>query len=1603
MQNKMLPRLNTYLGQQLGTKVDAKHVSIDFFTNLVLDDITIHDKQDLSILEAKKLTVDISLFSYFDSVIHIDNITIDGASFDIIENDGRYNYQSIIDNLIGNDNTSKKESSTNSWDFDLETMTITNSQFNISNTTSKINAEIPYLLIDIEDLAKDTDTYHINKIVLDDAKITIADSQNSTNSSSTSFPVFEYPILLGEVDISGSCIYYNNESFPIIDNGFDKNHMSFSELDLILNNVKLGSEIKGAISKFKTKEKSGFELKSAKTAFLISDTEVAIEYLEVVTNASRIGVSGNLKYNSFEEFVANPENAVMELSISPTKISKQDLRMILDESNLSDINIRHINNIVVGGQIKYNDNEFFADNLSIVLDDRLKLNGQIEITNIGDKNLNYNIDIKHFITETDEVKKILPTIIFPSAFDKLGIISGTITANGNNNHSNITNINVVTENGIEIEGNGMLSDFNSNKGISYDLVLKKLKGDPSKIVIDPSTLPKEVTRLGNISYQGKLKGNVHDISADGFLITQLGNADVDVVIGLSDNYQEANYNGKILFDNFDLGTFLQDERFGISSMNVQVNGNGMRPETLNLNVVSSAKTFVYNSYQYQNIGINGHYSSKGFKGSVKIFDPNIKIKFDGEAIIDASTARYVFNADVDTINLQKLGLTDSLYTFSGMISSNLEGVTFDDLLGKGTFSKLSMTTPKGSYSTREDIYVSAINRANNEKEYILKSPFAEAALSGNIKASILVEVLEKYLKNHIPIDARYSEIEGTSSMPTPNLDQNFNLKFKTKDINPIIALVIDDVKVKSIDFNIDFRELENFLDASGTVDSLYYGEYLVEKGNFFFDGKSDFINSNIIFTNISKYGDLLIPEANLFSELNASKADINLEIIDANDNPKLFLGGNLTRTDEYVFQFHDSLMMNNQLWKFSPYNQVFYGSDGLFLQDLKISKDNQAITLFSDVNDYGQAVEVLFDNFVISELSKIIDKENDFYEGSINGMVTANSLGDNTFITADIDVANIAIDGKKIGDLKLESIQDPQRNIVTTKAILNGDNNDVIVDLVYGINDQTIKGTADIERLGLQVLDPYLRDIIKNSSGGLKGKIDISGTVKDPILVGKLNLKNALTTPIFTNSQYRIDDEDIIITTNSMDFGQMDVTDVNGNKAVLSGNITHKNMRNMYLDLHLITDKFQFLSTRSIDNEIFYGDLGVKANITVKGYTDDILIDGTAKALRNSTLALSPLASNELSIKDDFIVFADPRNISNDSIDVVLGDNKFPFDLEVRISVDKNSEFQFVINPITGDKLVCRGNADLLLKMLPSGDIELYGTYTVSSGTYTFTYGVITKEFDINSGGKVIFNGDPLEGLLDIDAIYSTYVSTFDLLKKESNLSANQILDAQRKSDINVVLEIDGSILTPEISLDITALKNRSSSISEVLDSKLASLRADPDEMNNQIFGLLFFDSFILAENSNVNLASTGGDIAISSISGLIANQLNKLADNLIDGIKVNFDFNSYRNQYLDEGQGGVVTELGVGVSKDLFDDRLTIKVGTNFNLESSASSAAFNTIAGDFIIDYKLTEDGSYRVRAFSKSNYERLIDENSSKNGVSLSVRKEFGEIKRKIKSVN
>ena len=115
--------------------------------------------------------------------------------------------------------------------------------------------------------------------------------------------------------------------------------------------------------------------------------------------------------------------------------------------------------------------------------------------------------------------------------------------------------------------------------------------------------------------------------------------------------------------------------------------------------------------------------------------------------------------------------------------------------------------------------------------------------------------------------------------------------------------------------------------------------------------------------------------------------------------------------------------------------------------------------------------------------------------------------------------------------------------------------------------------------------------------------------------------------------------------------------------------------------------------------------------------------------------------------------------------------------------------------------------------------------------------------------------------------------------------------------------------------------------------------------------------------------------------------QLNKLAEGLIDGVDLTFDVTSTDDYTTGERRNR--TELNMAVSKRLLNERLAVSVGSNFELEGPKNSTQKpSNVMGNINVNYSLSRDGRYMIRLYQKNQYEGIVDGYIIETGLSFLI---------------
>ncbi|HWL00316.1 MAG TPA: translocation/assembly module TamB domain-containing protein, partial [Parapedobacter sp.] len=486
------------------------------------------------------------------------------------------------------------------------------------------------------------------------------------------------------------------------------------------------------------------------------------------------------------------------------------------------------------------------------------------------------------------------------------------------------------------------------------------------------------------------------------------------------------------------------------------------------------------------------------------------------------------------------------------------------------------------------------------------------------------------------------------------------------------------------------------------------------------------------------------------------------------------------------------------------------------------------------------------------------------------------------------------------------------------------------------------------------------------------------------------------------NATFNIDGQRINFNDNGLRFNRFQLKDNKGNIAILNGSVNTKTYTDYAFGLTLTADDFQVLNSTQQDNDMYYGQLFVSSNLRIQGDMNNPNVNGTLQ-VNDDTDVTFVLPNDDPGMVDrqGIVRFVDRSDTSSANIfarvDSLTQTELSGLNLSVNIVTDKDAKFTIVIDPGSQDALAIQGEAELNAGIDPSGDITLNGNYTVETGNYSFSFGPVKRLFEFRQGSTITWAGDPLDARMDITAVYKIKAPTLELV--QAQIGSEQPNLYKQRVPFNVNLHITEQLFQPQLSFDIDLDEDNamvSQDVAGKVNTGLTQLRENESEMNKQVFSLIVLGRF-MAANPFESLSGGGGAEAIArnTVSSFLSGQLNRLAGNLIQGLEFDFDLQSEQDYSMGSGQNR--TDLNVGVSKMLFNDRMKVTVGSNFELEGNARPGEQTTnIAGDIAVDYQLTEDGRYLVRAYRKNQYQITLQGQFVETGIGFIVNLDYNEFK-------
>ena len=1135
--------------------------------------------------------------------------------------------------------------------------------------------------------------------------------------------------------------------------------------------------------------------------------------------------------------------------------------------------------------------------------------------------------------------------------------------------------------------------------ISADIKSLKTNALDIKRIYPNYTYPQQLQKFGNISYKGQFDGFINDFVSNGYITSALGNANTDINIKYT-NGVPLKYSGHIVTESFNIGELVnKSEIIGTVSVDASIKGSGIKIKDLNATFDGVVHQLEFKKYNYKEIKIDGSFRQREFQGNLNVDDDNIQLVFKGLLNLDGATPSYNFDADIKKMDLQALNITNKKIVIQTKSNINFKGKKLDDFNGDIYLNNLIVSTDS-QVIPLNDIHINTYTDNIGVRFFDINSSVLKANISGYFSYAQLPSIMRAFINRYsLEPDNKYIDSIGNANLAfsvviyepgslTTLLHKNFTL--------------IRNTFVKG---NLDSRNY--ILNLEATIPELTFGTINLKQIQLTssIDKKNVLIHATLGKLNNK---DSLLLKNTVFDATANSNHKFNFSLLSSMDTfaNRADLKGQIAYTLKKVeLELDDaSIYLNGKEWRFLPGNKIVYAKKYLQTTNLKLHQDDKDIyftTIHPD--DSTTNLEIDLNSISVKDISKLIDHSKNNYFGKADGGIEIKDIFRTPKYLTNIYVANLGVNKDTVGNLSIYIDANNLRSKIPIEAKLIGKKNDIQVTGFYEPKGDASKIDLDVKiaKFDVPIINNYLQLYVTEAKGVVWGKVKVSGTNKKPVINGFVNLLDCEATVAYINTHYKLKNEMVRFKENEIRFDNVILRDKNDSIAVAGGSIKHNYFKDFFFDISISADNFQMLSTTEKQNPIYWGDIYL-ANATAlfQGPLKNIAIKVYGTTSKNSKLTI-PIRTTAETGEYNFYRFVNFN-------DTTVGTIKRPkpkalLNVNIDVDVTELGELTLILDPTSGDRIKVKGNGNMKIGFNDNEQLIVRGEYTISEGNYLFTLqNIINKNFSIDKGSKITFNGSVYDAILDVDAVYSIRTSPYELIQNLITGDESKKSIASRRIPTNLYLLLDGPLIKPDIKFDIK-MQNIDNAILQDVDNKLNTLRTNKAEMDKQAAALIVINGFFVdgATGNTGSLVSEGAKSTITEfLSTQISSIFSRLLGNFIEGIDVSIQYKNYNNNDQNGQLNG--NDFAFGLRKGFLNNKLSINVGGNVDIsQKSTSTNKTNNFNGDFTLEYQVTNDGRLRLKAYNRATLGTQQQDaigqtgNYNSTGIGISYREEFDDL--------
>ncbi len=1106
-----------------------------------------------------------------------------------------------------------------------------------------------------------------------------------------------------------------------------------------------------------------------------------------------------------------------------------------------------------------------------------------------------------------------------------------------------------------------------------------------------SGLVQMLSRAGEIELSGRFTGRLSDFKAQLLAATELGTLEAEA--DMTRRHSATELSAAASSRTFAVGRLLGVADLGRMSLTASTQGL-LTSEGPDMEVEALLPELYFRDVVYDSLRVKGRLSGSRYSAVLDAQTEPLALNLRAEADLSASEPLYRANLDLQRADLaaMRINRRDSISLLSLRLDGEVRARSMDDLAGNIVIHDARYQYPD-SLILVDRLTLSALEEGSEHK-LRMNSPFASADVSSTAGYKEAFSNLKGALVPYLPDLYREQTVADHSAKPF-TADDFTRVELRLNHMTPIARAVFGGVEVAdNTQLDLDHRPASGELDLKLHSDFIEHEKLLALNLDVDARGVGDSLSVDASAANLLM-GKLHMEQLSLRGGMCHNRFRLHAAFADtARLAADLKARGRIERMAEgsrrLILGINDSkIAMGRNSWQIeAPLLEL--DSARIRVDSFLIYNPHEELLLDGIASRSREdSIRLTLHNFDLSPLSSFISKLGYSVSGTSNGFATAKSALQASEIAADIHIDSLKINDRiRVAPVELLSRWDFEKNRAGL-FIVNREVCDTVIRGFYIPTEKRYFARLQLDTLPISLLDPVLTGIISQTRGQAEVDLVLRGEGRRANLSGELLARDLSTCIDYTQVTYRVPEVRVEVVDNQFKVKEAIVLDDEGNRGKLDFELDLSHLSNIAYSLLVTPQKMLVLNTTEKDNDLFYGHIYASGLASIRGDKRGVRMNVNASTDDNSVFYM-PLTGSSNVAKADFVTF-----LSRDELDTAdyLVRRRMMFerrnrqkskgggnmDINLALNVHPNVDFQLVIDPQAGDLMRGKGEGLLNIHVNPRDNIfEMLGDYVIQEGSYLFTLqNVINKKFLIEDGSSIQWTGEPMEAMLDINALYKLKTSLQPLLGTSSaDRNANT-----RTVPVECVIHLGDRLSNPskEFSIRVPQADSETqTAVANILNTEATVAR--------QFIYLLAFNSFYpeSATGSNDNIGAVA-----SAATGfeLLANQVGSL----LSGDDYNIILR-YRPETELTGD-----EVDFGFSSNLINNRLLVEVEGNYIIDNKqATSSRMSNFMGEAYITWMIDQAGNLKLRGFTQTIDRFDETQGLQETGIGIYYKEDFDNLR-------